>query len=194
MLGIMAMASAAVVFGRTRNFSQWDGWDGWAHLAQSEKTAAAWLLEHAKPGENLLEAEQAEGGDYSPYSRYAHATGIPTVAGPRAHSFQWSPANSGDAGQEWGEVERRRALARSVFTDFRGQTRLETLREFGTRFIIFGELEHAQYGEFALQSLKEDPVLKPAAHFPSAETSIANGIVVPRDVWIFQTTGESTRR
>ncbi len=182
-LGVMAVASIAVAFGRARNFEKWDGWDGWAHLAPGEKAAASWLLANAKPGENLLEAEQAEGGDYSPYARYSSATGIPALVGPRAHTFQWSPANAGDIGAEWGEVERRRNLARALYTDFRGARRRAALQDCGARFIIFGELERDQYGENALQSLQNDPDLSAAVHFSAPEKSDAG---TPRDVWIFR--------
>ncbi len=171
-LGIMAMASIAAMFGRARNFEKWDGWDGYAHLAPGEKAAANWLLSNVKPGENLLEAEQLEGGDYSPYTRYASATGIPTLVGPQAHTFQWSPANAGDAGREWEEVARRKALARAIYRDLSGERRRGALRSFGARFIIFGALERDQYGLETLQSLQNDPDLTEAAHF--------------RDVWIFR--------
>ncbi|PQV64425.1 putative membrane protein [Abditibacterium utsteinense] len=171
-LSVMAIASVAVIFGRARNFEKWDGWDAWAHLAPSEKMAAQWLVTHVKPGENLLEAERQEGGDYSPYARYASATGIPTVVGPQAHTFQWSPANSGDAGREWAEVFRRKTLARAIYTVGSAVQRSDWLRSFGVKTIVFGELERQEYGIDALKNLKEDPNLVEVARFDASTNDI----------------------
>ncbi len=189
-LGVMLMASLAVVSGRARGFEKWDGWDAYAHLAPDEIAAATWLLEHVKPGENLLEAEQLEGGDYSLYTRYASATGIPTLVGPQAHTFQWSPANARDAGKEWAEVARRKALARAIYTGFSGASRARAMQSFGARFILFGELERAQYGEFALKSLLRDPELAVVAHFDAAPFQSATIVgaepFASHEVWIFR--------
>ncbi len=164
-LSILTIASVAVMFGRARNFKGWDGWDGWAHLAPSEKRAAEWLVQNLKPSENLVEAEQKEGGDYSPYARYSCATGIPAVVGPQAHTFQWSPANSGDASQEWAEVFRRKAAAHEIYVTKNSEVRASWLRTFGVKALIFGELEREQYGLGALENLRSDPNLKEVARF-----------------------------
>ncbi len=198
-LSIMAMASVAAMFGRTRNFEKWDGWDGWAHLAPSEKLAAQWLVDHVPTGQNLLEAEQQEGGDYSPYSRYASATGIPTIIGPQAHTFQWSPANSGVAQREWDEVFRRKEMARAIYTvqgaSNRGSTvRRDWLRSFGVRYIVVGELERAQYGPDVLENLRIDPNLVEIARFDAPEEKVERESErefgappdVPHNVQIFQ--------
>ncbi|HEX8463468.1 MAG TPA: hypothetical protein VF627_02525, partial [Abditibacterium sp.] len=153
-LGVMAVASLSVVFGRTRHFEKWDGWDGWAHLAPPQQEAANWLLQNTPRDQNLLEAEQSQGGDYSPYTRYAHATGIATIIGPQAHSFQWSPANSGQASLEWAEVYRRKSEARAIYTSGDSAARRELLRKYRVRYIVFGDLEREQYGADSLEKLR----------------------------------------
>ncbi|MBW3635358.1 MAG: hypothetical protein KY445_02685 [Armatimonadetes bacterium] len=177
LLGVMLFASTSVVFGRTRNFSHWDGWDGWAHLAPPEKQAAWWLLKNTPPRHNLLEAEALAGGDYTPLPRYAPATGIPTVIGPRAHSFQWSPANSGDAGQEWAEVSARKAEARAIYLSATESEMRRLLERYQVRYVVFGELERQEYGDAALERLRRS--LKPEMQFGAAND--------PRRVLIFST-------
>ncbi len=86
---------------------RWDAWDAWAHLTPAEKGAAQWLSYTARDGDNLLEAEQKEGGDYSEYTRFAHATGVPTIIGPQAHTFQW--------GVSWENVFERKNDARLFY-------------------------------------------------------------------------------
>jgi YYY domain-containing protein len=199
-LPVMLIASIAATFGRARNFSQWDGWDGWAHLAPSEKEAANWLLERTPRGQNILEAEQKDGGDYSPFSRYTHATGIPTVIGPQAHSFQWSPADLGQAkrdwneilrrktpkereddfhrkvGREWEEVMRRKAQARAFYMGNDVAATRAILNRYGVRYIVWGELEQTEYGDAALENLR--------LNFP--RVAEFGGQTNPNRVWIFE--------
>jgi uncharacterized membrane protein len=183
LVAIMAISSISVVMGRTRNFNnmslelaqtlmgrspdsnygQYEWWDTWNHLKPSEKETANWLESHIKNGENILEAEQKEGGDYTIYTRYTHATGIPTVIGPQAHSFQWSPANARDAGKEWDEVFKRKANARSIYEN--RENRAELLRLYGVKYIVWGELERVQYSEQSYQSLVLDSNLTSVARF-----------------------------
>lgn len=175
MLPVLAVSSIMPVFGRARHFSRWDGWDGWAHLTPGERQAAAWLQEHTPPGQNLIEAEKADGGDYTSYTRYAHATGIPTVIGPQAHSFQWSPANSGDAGKEWDEVFRRKAAVRTFYTSPDSLAQRDILKRYRVRYIVFGELERLEYGAAALDVLRSR--YREEGHFGDASEE--------KMVWIF---------
>lgn len=134
-----------------------DGWDAWAHLAPPEKEAAQWLQENVLPGENIVEAEKPDYSDFSPYTRYAHATGIATVIGPQAHTFFWSPANApvgrGPDGRrakiqaEFNETVRRKADARASYSPIDIQKRGQLLKRYGVKYLIWGELERAQYGD-----------------------------------------------
>ena len=134
-----------------------DGWDGWARLAPPEKAAAQWLQQNVRPGENIVEAEKADNGDFSAYTRYAHATGIPTVAGPLAHTFYWSPANApvgrGASGRrakiiaEATETTRRKADARAIYSPIDIEARGQLLKKYGVEYLVWGELERAQYGD-----------------------------------------------
>ncbi|RYG72148.1 hypothetical protein EON80_04455 [bacterium] len=179
MLPVMVIASMAPVLGRARDFSRWDGWDGWAHMAPPEKEAAAWLQAHTPPGQNLIEAENQPGGDYTVYTRFAHATGIPTLIGPQAHSFQWSPANSGDAAKEWDEVFRRKNDVRTFYMSPDILTRKEILSKYKVRYIVCGELERAEYGDAVVDTLRA--TYRQEVRFGAHDD--------PRQVWIFAAPG-----
>jgi YYY domain-containing protein len=130
---------------------KWDAWDAWAHLKPAEQQTAQWLFDAARDGDNLLEAEQKEGGDYTEYSRYAHATGIPTVIGPQAHAFQW--------GVRWDKVFERKNDVRVFYLSGglnRGAMRQDLMKKYGVRFIILGELEEQEYGTGATAWLERD--------------------------------------
>ncbi len=172
---VMALSSFVDTLGRARGFdpAQRQNWDGWAHLKRPEQEAATWLLNHVPPGANLLEAEDPKGGDYSEknYSRYAHATGVATVIGPRAHAFQWSPnpvrtgRSRAESAQEfldrkisaqWEEVFKRKDEAREAFTTKDSDRRRAILKQYRVRFVVWGELERLQYGEESHGLLERD--------------------------------------
>jgi len=141
---IMATASASTTAARARNFESFAGWDAWGHLAPPERDAAAWLQAHAGDGDNLIEAafqnEQGQpGGDYSEFSRFTHVTGIPTVVGPYAHTFQW--------GMEFSEVAARNNMVHMFYTTQDETARRHVSQKYGVRYVVCGELERKQYGE-----------------------------------------------
>ncbi|BCM93121.1 hypothetical protein IAD21_05009 [Abditibacteriota bacterium] len=177
---VMAISSAVDTVGRTRGFdkSARQNWDAWGHMTSAEQDAATWLQTHTAPDENILEAEQKEGGDYTPYARYTHATGIATIIGPQAHSFQWSPnpirvqRQPNDtpeeffdrkAGAQWDEVFKRKREARTAFTTSNSEERREILKRYNVRYVMWGELEREQYGEQSRELLSHD--LKVAESF-----------------------------
>ena len=184
---------------RARAALKFDGWDAWAHLAPPEKAAADWLQNHVRPGENIVEAEQQAGGDYSEYTRYAHATGIPTVVGPMAHTFQWSPANAPlddgqngrgtqtraqwaaklrarKSGAEWAEVMRRKSDVRAIYSAPGQAARAALLARYGVKYLVWGELERREYGDAALVDLVN--TLPLAAQFGAPDD--------PHRAWIFR--------
>lgn len=184
---VMALSSFVDTLGRTRNFAESEprqNWDGWAHMKPAEQEAATWLEEHTAPDQNILEAEEKEGGDYSVYTRYTHATGIATIIGPQSHSFQWSP-NPERAkltekdiennttlldrklSLQWEEVGRRKEDARKAFTTKNSVERLAILKKYKVRYVVWGELERTQYGQQSYDLLRND--LKPVAHFDSSK-------------------------
>jgi YYY domain-containing protein len=127
---------------------RWDGWDAWAHLSRAEKGAAQWLHNAARDGENMVEAEQKEGGDYTEFSRYTHMTGVPTVIGPQAHTFQW--------GLDWDKVFERKNDVRAFYLSGRQASaeREKFLQKYGVKFVVLGELERKEYGENAMAWLE----------------------------------------
>lgn len=188
---VMGISSVVDMQGRTRgtdpqtgvpwetfDSSKRQNWDAWGHMKNSERDAATWLQTHTPPDVNILEAEQKEGGDYTVYTRYTHATGIATIIGPQSHSFQWSPnqvrlkrrnSETGQeffdrkAGAQWEEVYKRKGEARDAFMTDKSETRLEILKRYNVRYVVWGELERQQYGEESYRRLKRD--LKSVARF-----------------------------
>lgn len=120
---------------------RWDGWDAWAQLSPAEQRAAQTIQDAARDGENLLEAEQKEGGDYTEFTRYAHATGVPSVIGPQAHTFQW--------GLDWDKVFGRKADVRRFYLSGQQDSspRDDVMQKYKVRFVLLGELERREYGE-----------------------------------------------
>jgi uncharacterized membrane protein len=147
-LPITFAASYATTKARARNFEQWQGWDAWAHLQPAEQEAAQWLRQRAWPNEYLVEAEKKEGGDYSEFTRYAHATGIPTVIGPQAHTFQW--------GLTWEKVFKRKEDVRAFYTSEDKATRSRILQRYNVRYVICGPLERQEYGVGNVERIEND--------------------------------------
>ena len=143
LLCVMAIAAAASTTARARQFESLAGWDAWGHLAPPERAAADWLQSHARDGDHLIEAAMQDaagnpGGDYTEFSRFTHVTGISTVVGPNAHTFQW--------GMEFSEVANRNNLVRFFYTTQDAAARAEILQKYGVRYVVCGELERTQYG------------------------------------------------
>lgn len=131
--------------------------DAWSHLAPPEQEAAEWMARRARDGDSLLEAEKAEGGDYSNYTRYGHATGIPTIIGPKSHTFQWGSGKL-EAGEVWALVDKRKAQVRGAFLSNGAALRDLGWRqawksELGLRFIVLGQLEREEYGAPAIDAM-----------------------------------------
>ncbi|MEJ7618574.1 MAG: hypothetical protein WKF30_16770 [Pyrinomonadaceae bacterium] len=127
---------------RARDFQQFEGWDAWAHLAPPERKAAAWLYKQAVDGVYIIEAEEKEGGDYSEFTRYAHATGLPGVIGPQAHAFQW--------GVGWDAVLARKADVRAFYTTTDAAQADAILKKYRVSFVVCGEMERREYGAEAI--------------------------------------------
>lgn len=119
------------------------GWDAWANLTEPEQDAAQWLQDHARDGDNLIEAEMHDGGDYTQYTRYAQATGIPGVVGPAAHTFQW--------GTDWSDVYARKAAVHAFYTAHQDAV----LQQYKVRYIVCGELERVEYGDANVAHLEK---------------------------------------
>ena len=158
---IMLWSSALVVQGRAQDFQEWQGLDAWAQLDNSEKLAAQWLLQNTRKQDFLLEAEARDGGDYTEYSRYAHATGIPIVIGPQAHAWQWLG--------NWDEVLQRKREVRNFYTTHNIQARLRFLRKYNVRYIVCGDLERREYGDFFVARVEKSmPVAARFGNFHDA--------------------------
>ena len=155
---VMLTSSASVVVGRLHGDIgpiQFAGWDAWSHLPPNQRDAAQWLQDHARDGDNLMEAVDPKGGDYNfSINRFANATGIPAVIGPQAHSFQWSPARSGQAGKEWDEVYRRRDAVQEYYSTGSAGRRSDILQNYNVRYVILGPEERLIYGNGPIADLE----------------------------------------
>ena len=186
-LGNLSFTLHRMRFGDMMNLRQsgqtkwllFDGWDGWAHMAPPEKAAAAWLQANVGLNENIVEAENKPGGDYTEFTRYAHATGIATIIGPQAHSYQWSPATANVkmgrgkaardaiAGAQWDEVFRRKAIVQRIYSPISPAARAQWMRDFGVKYLVWGELERREYGEGAFANVSDG--LREATRFGQAD-------------------------
>lgn len=153
------VGSGVTTWWRARDFAHFEGWDAWAHLAPSERAAAAWLDAHAHDGENMVEAAKEEGGDYDyDFSRYTHATGIPVILGPRSHTFQWTPAHTNNAKDEWDETFRRKDAVKAVYSGSDTALREDILKKYHVRYIISSRAEAQEY--------RPDTVFRAIGNYP----------------------------
>jgi YYY domain-containing protein len=146
-------ASAVTMVARARNFVAFRSWDAWSHLRAPEREAAQWLQEQARVGDNLMEAQKLRRSDYSPFTRYAHVTGIPAVVGPTSHTFQWGQGRKGEDAM-WKEVWTRKRDVRTFYISGEAAVRQGIARHYGVRFVICGELERAEYGWATIDALE----------------------------------------
>jgi uncharacterized membrane protein len=161
LLPIAVYSSLLTLCARARNFEEFKGFDSWSYLAAPERAAANWLFQNARDGDGIFEAEKKDGGDYSEYSRYAHATGVPAVIGPQAHSFQWLG--------NWDEVFARKNAVRALYTGNDAVLQTAVLRAYAARWIVIGELERREYG--AANCARLESSLPIAARFGSDNDS-----------------------
>jgi YYY domain-containing protein len=155
---------------RARHFKHFQGWDAWSHLQPAEREAAQWLQTQAQDGDNLIEAEKLKRSDYSPFTRYAHVSGIPAVVGPAGHTFQWGQGRK-NRDAMWQEVQRRKRDVRTFYTEDDLAVQHALLARYQVRFVVAGELERREYG-------------------PSVMAQFDNGWPLPRR---FGTTDEAHR-
>lgn len=141
-LPVCLVASLSTTVTRAHDFKRFEGWDAWGHLAPPERHAAAWLAARAGDGVNLIEAEEKKGGDYTEYTRYAHATGLSGVIGPQAHSFQW--------GVGWDQVMSRKEDTRAFYTTEDAAQAEAILRKYNVKYIVCGQMERTEYGDEAV--------------------------------------------
>lgn len=152
LLPVAVLASVSVVCARADFFRNYQLADAWVYLTPAERGAAAWLSSHAVDGDYLVEAEMLEGGDYSEYTRYTHATGVPAVIGPKAHTFQW--------GSTWSEVDERKNAVRTFYLGemvggrMPDEARLALMRRYRVRYVVCGVLERRQYGSEAVADVE----------------------------------------
>jgi uncharacterized membrane protein len=171
MIVIMLYSSFLTVFERAQNFKEWRGLDAWNHLALPEQQAASWLSHNARAGDAIFEAEKNGGGDYSEYSRYAHATGVPAVIGPQAHSFQWIG--------NWNEVFERKDATHALYTTPDALLRTAIERKYRARWIILGELERREYGAQNIARLERTLPIAARFGLPDDPHRVVIGRVLP---------------
>lgn len=108
--------------------------DGAAYLAVShpgDAAAIAFLREF--PGDQIL--VEAEGGDYTYYSRVSTFTGIPTIIGMPSHEYMWR----GD----YGPISERVADVRTIYEQ-PGRT-IDLARTYNATLLYVGDPERERY-------------------------------------------------
>lgn len=108
--------------------------DGSAWLEERHPGDAAAISWLRGLGEQLTVVE-AEGGDYSYYSRVSSFTGMPTVIGMPFHEQMWRG--------EGGEAGRRMADVRAIYEE--PDETIPLMEEYGADLLYVGELERERY-------------------------------------------------
>jgi YYY domain-containing protein len=111
----------------------------WQH--PDDAAAISWILENI-PGDGPI--VEGLGRDYDPYAGVvATVTGIPIVLGWQGHEDQWRGANPVHRPR----IDDVEELYRTTDWD----RALEILGKYGIRYVYFGPLERATYGERGLE-------------------------------------------
>jgi uncharacterized membrane protein len=125
----------------SNHFSERHGLDGRAYLARSapgDLAAIDWIMEHAEPGDSIVEAP---GCAYinvagAPMSRISAFTGIPTVVGWLNHEGQWRRGEDPRIGEV---LDQRAERANAILS---GSV---SASDSDVRFVILGRQETTEF-------------------------------------------------
>lgn len=111
--------------------------DGLAYLESSHPgDAAAVAYLRALPADPSVRIVEAEGGDYTYYSRISAFTGIPAVIGEPFHEFMWRGDTTGWYGERIGDV-------RAIYEQ-PGKTRA-LMQKYNVTYLVVGASEREKY-------------------------------------------------
>jgi YYY domain-containing protein len=108
--------------------------DGLAYLEEAhpgDAAAVAYLREIAEP----VRIVEAEGGDYTYYSRISSFTGIPTIIGMPFHEYMWR--------NDWDAVNERTGDVRAIYEQPARTTDL--MRKYSATLLYVGDAEREKY-------------------------------------------------
>jgi len=145
LVGSIVLLAASLYYPVAAAYSKAGGYqgqatlDGTAFLADESPEvygAYRWLMEHAGPGDVLVEGV---GEDYyASHNRLSAWTGIPTVLGWPGHEAQWR-------GRDDLVIERRPDVA-AIYTSADRQAVQRVLAEYGATYLYVGPYERDKYG------------------------------------------------
>jgi len=109
--------------------------DGLAYLRDTHSGDAGGIafLRTLKGDERIVEAE---GGDYTYYSRISSFTGIPTIIGMPFHEFMWR-------GDDTGWFNARLADVQSIYEN--PETTTQLMRKYNATLLYIGDAERERY-------------------------------------------------
>jgi uncharacterized membrane protein len=135
--------------------------DGARFLSSDDRAALTWLMQNARPGENVVETVSDRA--YDRWGRVSWLSGVPTPLGWLQHSRQF--------GVDETELQRRFALVTRVYNS-RNQddmrSALEELKPLGAHWIFIGDLERETSPSESLALLRASC----AVAFESGETVV----------------------
>ena len=111
--------------------------DGLAYLDRSypgDAAAVAYLRDLPVSADTRI--VEAEGGDFSYFSRISSFTGIPAVIGEPFHEVMWRGGNGGWYGERIGDV-------RAIYEQ-PGKTR-DLMQKYGATYLVLGAPEREKY-------------------------------------------------
>jgi uncharacterized membrane protein len=151
LLGAAAVYPLQAAAARTANFTAPRSLDGTAYMAsdplnQGDEAAIAWLNDAAHvPGNPvILEAVDANGGEYTHFARISSFTGLPTIIGWVGHEWQWRVNWVNQPGHA-GELNRRPGDVAMIYTSHDPSVVRRLLQQYHVRYVYVGAAERIRY-------------------------------------------------
>jgi uncharacterized membrane protein len=151
LIGAAAIYPIQAAAARTGNFTGPHGLDGTAYLASDPLTAGdpaaiAWLNDsaHVSGAPVILEAVDAQGGEYTHFARISAYTGLPTVIGWVGHEWQWRVNWVSQAGHE-NELNVRPTDVQTIYTSRDPSVVRSLLARYHVEYVYVGGMERQRY-------------------------------------------------
>ncbi|HET7034959.1 MAG TPA: DUF2298 domain-containing protein [Thermomicrobiaceae bacterium] len=150
LIGVLILGAAVYpplsAYRWTDGLRQFQGIDGLAYLRQvapDDAAGIAWLQQHDRTGQRVLEAAGCSYGERSgePADRVSMATGLPTIVGWDFHEYQWRQGMPAAQAQ----INARQADVKQIYDAPTSQRSRQLLDQYGIDYIYVGDFERVGY-------------------------------------------------